>query len=95
MLRFFSELPNCHAANGGPSWKRPGVSSWKLFTANLCRNGPVISTPPSNSLGSGAGSYLDENDLWVAAAAIALDAVLVSRDSDFVGIDGLSVATLG
>ena len=37
------------------------------------------------------GLALDENDLWIAAAALALGAVLVSRDSDFGGIDGLKV----
>jgi predicted nucleic acid-binding protein len=34
---------------------------------------------------------LDENDLWIAATAVALDAVLVSRDSDFQQIEGLKV----
>ncbi len=29
------------------------------------------------------GLPLDENDLWVAAATLAIDATLVSRDSDF------------
>lgn len=41
------------------------------------------------------GLILDENDLWIAATAIALDATLVSRDTDFSGIDGLLVVTLG
>ena len=41
------------------------------------------------------GLTLDENDLWIAATAIALDATLVSRDTDFSGIDGLLVVTLG
>jgi predicted nucleic acid-binding protein len=40
------------------------------------------------------GLTLDENDLWVAATALAMDATLVSRDSDFAGIDGLSVLAL-
>ena len=34
---------------------------------------------------------LDENDLWIAATALALGAVLISRDSDFQQIDGLTV----
>ena len=37
------------------------------------------------------GVALDENDLWIAATAMALDATLVSRDADFAGINGLAV----
>lgn len=37
------------------------------------------------------GLTLDENDLWIAATALALGAVLISRDSDFQQIDGLTV----
>ena len=37
------------------------------------------------------GLALDENDLWVAATALALRATLVSRDTDFKCIDGLPV----
>ena len=40
------------------------------------------------------GLALDENDLWVAATALALRATLVSRDRDFAGIDGLVVVAL-
>ena len=40
------------------------------------------------------GLTLDENDLWIAATALALGATLVSRDSDFGGIDGLPVVAL-
>jgi predicted nucleic acid-binding protein len=40
------------------------------------------------------GLALDENDLWVAATALALGATLVSRDSDFTGIDGLPMVVL-
>jgi len=40
------------------------------------------------------GLTLDENDLWVAATALALGTTLVTRDSDFVGIDGLPVVAL-
>jgi predicted nucleic acid-binding protein len=40
------------------------------------------------------GLTLDENDLWVAATALALGATLVSRDRDFERIDGLTVVAL-
>ena len=40
------------------------------------------------------GLVLDENDLWVAATALALGATLVSRDNDFAGIDGLTAVAL-
>ncbi|MGI8742900.1 MAG: PIN domain-containing protein [Bryobacteraceae bacterium] len=28
---------------------------------------------------------MDENDLWIAATALVLDATLVTRDTDFIG----------
>jgi predicted nucleic acid-binding protein len=37
------------------------------------------------------GLPLDENDLWIAATALAMNATLVSRDSDFHGVEGLAV----
>ena len=37
------------------------------------------------------GLILDENDLWIAATALALGAVLISRDGDFQQIEGLAV----
>jgi predicted nucleic acid-binding protein len=44
--------------------------------------------------GQQRGLSLDENDLWVAATALALGATLVSRDSDFESIEGLAVVAL-
>lgn len=37
------------------------------------------------------GLTLDENDLWIAATALALGAVLVTRDTDFQNLPALSV----
>lgn len=37
------------------------------------------------------GLPLDENDLWIASTALALDATLVSYDSDFQSIETLAV----
>jgi tRNA(fMet)-specific endonuclease VapC len=37
------------------------------------------------------GLTLDENDLWIAATALALGATLVSRDSDSQQINGLAI----
>jgi predicted nucleic acid-binding protein len=37
------------------------------------------------------GSSLDENDLWIAATALAIGATLVSRDRDFAEIPELTV----
>jgi predicted nucleic acid-binding protein len=37
------------------------------------------------------GLALDENDLWIAASALMAGATLVTRDSDYRRVDGLSV----
>jgi predicted nucleic acid-binding protein len=37
------------------------------------------------------GLPLDENDLWIAATALAMNATLVSRDTDFQAIEGLAL----
>jgi predicted nucleic acid-binding protein len=37
------------------------------------------------------GLVLDENDLWIAATALTLGAVLVTRDQDFQRVEGLAV----
>ena len=44
-----------------------------------------------DTLGAQKGLPLDENDCWIAATALAAGATLVSRDTDFQQIDGLSV----
>lgn len=38
-----------------------------------------------------AGLALGDNELWIAATAIALGATLVTRDTDFKGIDDLAI----
>lgn len=38
------------------------------------------------------GAPLDENDLWIAATALSIDAVLVTTDSDFRRVSNLRVA---
>jgi tRNA(fMet)-specific endonuclease VapC len=37
------------------------------------------------------GTYLSDNDLWIAATALANDAILVSNDSDFIRISKLII----
>ncbi|MGB7947422.1 MAG: PIN domain-containing protein [Candidatus Binatia bacterium] len=67
--------------------------------------GPLFAVIPCESVPEAAGDHyakikltrrqkglvLDENDLWIAATAFALDAVLITRDSDFQQIEGLFV----
>ena len=37
------------------------------------------------------GTRLDENDLWIAATALCIDATLVTNDSDFQRVSGLKL----
>ena len=37
------------------------------------------------------GRGLEDNDLWIAATALSMDSILVTRDSDFRRIRGLTV----
>jgi len=67
--------------------------------------GSLLAVLPCESIPPGAGDRyshvkisqqrrglpLDENDLWIAATALALDATLVSRDNDFQAVDRLRV----
>ena len=66
----------------------------KLFAAIPCE--PISETAAAHYAKTKQsrqtkGLALDENDLWIAACALALPATLVSRDSDFRQIDGLNV----
>ena len=42
-----------------------------------------------------AGHPIPENDIWIAACCLELDAPIVSRDSHFKYIDGLNVISWG
>ena len=41
------------------------------------------------------GLSLDENDLWIAATALAIGATLITRDKDFKGVVRLTVFSPG
>jgi tRNA(fMet)-specific endonuclease VapC len=65
-----------------------------LFEAIPCEPVPVTASDHYAAVKVArerAGLTLDENDLWIAASALALGAVLVTRDTDFARIDGLPV----
>ena len=65
-----------------------------LFAALPCEPIPPAAGDRSASLKlvqQSRGLPLDENDLWIAATALAINATLVSRDSDFQAIEGLAV----
>lgn len=66
----------------------------RLFTKLPCEPVPEAAGDDYAAVKTGcerSGLVMDENDLWIAATALALGAVLVSRDSDFQKVDGLTV----
>ncbi len=71
----------------------------ELKAANLFSVLPCLSVPSEagdiygdvKNTRERRGLSLDENDLWIAATALAVDATLVTRDTDFNGIEGLRV----
>jgi predicted nucleic acid-binding protein len=68
--------------------------SAKLFTVVHCEPVPEVAGDLYAKIKltrQQKGLSLDENDLWIAATAMALGAVLVTRDSDFAHIEGLAV----
>jgi hypothetical protein len=81
-------------ADGARSWRTPAASS---LDAVQCEPVPERAGDLYAAVKLARqqrGLPLDENDLWVAATALALGATLVSRN-DFGGIDGLAVVALG
>lgn len=68
--------------------------AWKLFDVLPCEPIPPAAGDQYAHVKNSQqrrGRPLDENDLWIAATALAIDATLVSRDSDFQRIKGLTV----
>ena len=66
----------------------------RLFTVTPCEAIPVAAGDRYATLKreqQRRGLPLDENDLWIAATALALGMALVSGDSDFQSIEGLSL----
>ena len=65
-----------------------------LFKAFSCEPVPVLAGDEYARTKLGRqqkGLSLDENDLWIAASAVALGCTLVARDQHFRGIEGLPV----
>ena len=84
-------------------WRMPDGRKKRDLAAKarqLFRIAPCVSAPPS--VGDGyarvkldceqSGRGVAENDLWIAATAIALDATLLTRDRDFAQVEGLRTA---
>jgi predicted nucleic acid-binding protein len=68
--------------------------AWNLFAVLPCEPIPPAAGDRYANLKISEqrrGLPLDENDLWIAATALAMNATLVSRDSDFHGVEGLAV----
>jgi tRNA(fMet)-specific endonuclease VapC len=66
----------------------------RLFDALPCDPIPMHAADRYATLKHGQqlkGRTLDENDLWIAATALALEAVLVTRDADFSRVANLTV----
>jgi len=87
-------LPDFRRADGARNWKRPAVSFLAAFRCEPVPERAGDYYAAVKVARQQRGLRLDENDLWVAATALAIGATLVSRDSDFEGIDGLPIVAL-
>jgi len=66
----------------------------RLFSALECESIPPAAADcysRANAAQRRLGLAVDENDLWIAATALALDATLVTRDQDFCRLADLRV----
>jgi hypothetical protein len=72
------------------SKKKPGNYS-PYCPVSRSRPPPAIDTANIKASQRRCGLPLDENDLWIAATALAMNATLVSRDTDFQAIEGLGL----
>jgi len=70
------------------------AAAMALFAQLLCLSVPETAADRYATIKLAAehkGTPLDENDLWIAATALATGAVLVTADSDFQRIDNLQM----
>ena len=70
------------------------AKSLRLFAAILCEPVPPAAGDQYGRIKAttqNKGLSLDENDLWIAATALSLEATLVSRDTDFHRVYGLGL----
>jgi predicted nucleic acid-binding protein len=69
------------------------AKSRQLFAVILCETVPASAGDHYGRIkahSQSMGLSLDENDLWIAATALSLQATLVTRDTDFRRVDGLN-----
>jgi predicted nucleic acid-binding protein len=88
------ESPDCRQAKDARSWRKKAASAFAALPCEPIPERAGDSYAALKLIRQQRGLTIDENDLWVAATALALGATLVSRDRDFEGIDGLSVVAL-
>lgn len=91
--RFFSVWRGWRLDDAEANWEGKPATSSPYYRVNRSLPASPIITRMSRLLNSAAqqrrGLPLDENDLLIAATAIAMNATLVSRDSAFRAIEGL------